>query len=126
MNTQFLCFEVAAGLCEAALQALRKGLKAVERAVLCMLVRFTQALDGSSLTEAMGVLVAGNIVKLTMDHMAKAGPDMVVCGTALFKHFFDDPVGRERLCVPGTMAQMMKWIAKWCAKVRISWGTHRK
>jgi hypothetical protein len=107
------------GLCSAALQALRKQHRAVSTKTLAMLSTFLNSLSMTSRARALEELLAGDIVELTMGHLADAGPDQIQFGVESFEQFLGSALGRERLCAPGLVDQLMKWIAKWFAEVRV-------
>ncbi len=113
---------MAAGLCQAALQALRRQITTVSGRTLALLHTFFKGLSSKSQSSAMTVLVAGDVVELAMAHLADAGSDNIQCGVHMLEHFRADSRGRERLCAPRVVDQLMKWIAKWLAEVRGSLG----
>jgi hypothetical protein len=112
------CVLEASGLCQAALHALGKQDIDVRRAVLWMLYSFLGALDEHRQRPAMAVLVGGDVVELTLGHLADAGRDDVSGGVAFLCVYLNDPGARERMCTPGSVNQLINWIAKWLLEVR--------
>jgi hypothetical protein len=86
-----------AGLCQAAVQALRKGTSHVRGRLLYMLGMFFTAFTGNLYSRAMQVLVEGGVAELAVWHMAE-GPAETGHGEMAFL-----------LILPGT------WLGRGCA-----------
>ncbi len=108
----------AAGLCQAAVEALRKQNRDVGDKVLAMFSTFFTSLSKGSHSAAMAVLVEGGAVELTVGHMTGAGLDIPVCLLQVYLYYIHDPGARDRMCAPGVKDQLMKWFGKWLPKVR--------
>jgi hypothetical protein len=113
-------FALAAGFCQAALQALKKPIKEVHGRVLSVLNMFFGRLRpaSASLQEALAELVAGDLVEATVRHISEAGQDMQECGVTLLLRFAHDLQAVKRLSAPGIVDLLLKWAAKWLLKVR--------
>jgi hypothetical protein len=112
-----------AGLCQAAAEGLRKQNRDVSWTVLAMLFTFFECLSTQSCPVAMAVLVEGGAVELTVGHMTEAGLDIQDSGVQMCAHYFSDPRAVERMCAPGMVDRLMKWVPTWLAEVRgeIGW-----
>jgi hypothetical protein len=106
-------------LLPAALQALRTEPKGVGGKVIIMLIQFFTSFPSQRHPAAMAVLVPGDAVELTVRYMVETGPDMHPSVVDLMLDFMDDTRGKERMCVPGLVNQLVKGFAKWLPKVRI-------
>jgi hypothetical protein len=106
-----------AGLCDAAIQALKTPLESVQGKILHTLAGIIPQLSGHCLHAAMDTLVAGDVVEFTVGHIARAGPDMLGCGILLFRLFLTAPQGRERMCRPETVQLLMQWLVTWLQEV---------
>jgi hypothetical protein len=113
-----LAVSTTAGLCEAAVEALRRDSSDVTGRVLAMLFIFFRRLPRESRTAAMAVLVAGGAVELTVAYMAEVGLDIPKWGLEMLMYYTDDPCARERMCAPGMVDQIIKWFARWLPPVR--------
>ncbi len=112
-----LCL-VPAGLCQAAVHALKKENKAVRGKVVSILAVFFARLDDRFHHAAMAVLVTGGAVELAMGHMVETGLELLLYGEELFNDFFDDPRGQDRVCTGAVADPLIKWAAKWLPQVR--------
>jgi hypothetical protein len=108
---------VAAGLCQAAVEALRKQNRDVGDKVLAMFSTFCASLSKESLSAAIAVLVEAGAVELTVGHMTEAGLEIPVYGLQVYSYYIHDPGARDRMCAPGVVDQLMKWFAKWLPEV---------
>jgi hypothetical protein len=111
-------FLAAAGLCKAILPALKNNIKGTQASMLDMLHHFAKSLSDRSHPQAMGVLLSGGLLEITMAHMANAGPDEVLCGTSLFQQMSRHPWGQEGMSKKGMVDQMIHCFAKWLSEVR--------
>ncbi len=82
-----------------------------------MLVTFIKSLPRDSFHAAIATVVAADVVELTMGHMGDAGQDELICGIKFVELFLTDHDGQERLSMPETREQLMKWLAKWLPEV---------
>jgi hypothetical protein len=97
---------------------LRKRDKAMHMQMLVNLMSFILCLSGQDLLTALAVLVPGGIVEITMGQMANAEKGEMLVGVTLFRYLAKEPGAWERLCKPGMVDQLIKWIAKWLPQVR--------
>jgi hypothetical protein len=92
--------------------------------LLDVLCDFHNNLSPHLRSAAVAVLVAGNAVELTLDLM-EAEVDVPNNGVAMFAIFLADPEGQKRMCEPGAVNQLIRWIARRLLKVRniiVRWG----
>jgi hypothetical protein len=108
---------LAAGICEAAVRALKQT-RAVRGRMLSMLSRIFKHLPKESRPAPMAELVGGNVVEVAVAHTVEAGLDISKYGLDMFKYFFKDPAARERVCDPAMAGKLVKWAAEWLPLVR--------
>jgi hypothetical protein len=112
---------LGAGLCQAVVHVLKFRTSSLHRQALHILSIFMPCLtegDFSVAAAAMGVLVAGGVVELTISHMAEAGMDSLLSGLGLLEVFLDHKIARDRMCDPAVVKQLTKWLATCLKKVR--------
>jgi hypothetical protein len=101
-----------AGLCGASLRAFKFKNDLLHTFVLEMLIRFLDNLSEESQETASAVLVAGNIVELTLEHMVKTGGDVSSSVVLLLSRFWLISDGQQRMCTQGLTEQLLQWIAE--------------
>ncbi len=62
-------------------------------------------------------------MEVVMSHMTNAGQDELYFGVTVFTHFLSDPQGREKLCDPAMVDQMITWVLRCFSEVR-NMGSH--
>jgi hypothetical protein len=113
-----LCmFLAVAGLCKAILPALKSQIKGTHASMLDMLHHFTASLSDTAFPPAMGGLVSGGLLEITIAHMANVGPDEVLCGTSLFSQMSRHPWGQEGMSKKGMVDQIIQCVARWLSEV---------
>jgi hypothetical protein len=101
----------AAGLCQAAVQALKKQDKDVTGKVLAMLFVFFECLSIQSRPAAMAMLVEAGAVEITVGHIIEAGLDIPRSGLEMCVSYMNNPGALDRMCAPGMVEQLMTWFA---------------
>jgi hypothetical protein len=107
---------LAAGFCQAALQALRFVTRDMQKEVVGMLVVFSDVLAPHLVPAAEADLLAGNAMELVVQAMVQEDHPHQNYVTMLVSLSLN-PAAEERMCAPGIVDQQMKWVAKWLLKV---------
>ncbi len=105
-------------MCKAILPALKANIKGTKASMLDMLHHFARSLSDKSHSQAMGVLLSGGLLEITMAHMADAGPDEILCGTHLFYQLSRHPQGQEGMSKKSMVYQMIQCFTRWLSEVR--------
>ncbi len=114
-----------AGLCRTALRVLGMVTKSMRVKVLTMLMFLLYSLSEPLCPAAMAVLVAGDVVELIVGDMAEDGEVIHYVGGSLLRLLCADQAAGNRMCAPGTIHTLVKWMARWMLKVRdlvVLWG----
>jgi hypothetical protein len=109
---------VSAGLCRAALPALKTQSKGIPEKVHCILVLVLESLSSKFVPAAMAVLVGGSAIEATVLHMVEDGLDVQGYGLRLLLLFMENPVSQNRMFAPRLVDQLLKGITKWLLQVR--------
>jgi hypothetical protein len=109
---------MAAGLCQAAVEALSKGISGTHGKMFHMLGTFFAILSDDLHPAAMAVLVDGGVLELAVSRMAEGLADTAEKEIAILIVFLGDPLSRERMCTPKLVDPLTRGISKWLFKVR--------